>query len=91
MCNAGDEGYGLRPWHCFMYPSLEFVSKANAGIMCLGKKYFDLDLVEWFLGHNWPLKFLFLYEQTFWAFLAARIGGALYNPAQRLRFPLKES
>ncbi|WP_242522478.1 hypothetical protein [Candidatus Methylacidiphilum infernorum] len=89
MYNAGDEGYCLRPWHFFFYPKLQLVSKANAGIMCLRKKYFDLDLVEWFLGHNWPLKFLFLYEQTFWAFLAARIGGALYNPAQ-IMFPIKK-
>ncbi|ACD82613.1 hypothetical protein [Candidatus Methylacidiphilum infernorum] len=89
MSNGEVEGYCLRPWHFFMYPSLEFVSKANAGIMCLRKKYFDLDLVEWFLGHNWPLKFLFLYEQTFWAFLAARIGGAIYIP-DHIKIPTKK-
>ncbi|ACD82615.1 hypothetical protein [Candidatus Methylacidiphilum infernorum] len=89
MYNAGDEPSCIRPWHFFMYPNLHIISNANAGILCIRKKCFDFDLLEWFMAQNWPLGFLFLYEQTFFALLAARIGGALYNPAQ-IKFPTKK-
>ncbi|TFE66582.1 hypothetical protein [Methylacidiphilum caldifontis] len=89
LLSSEDEGYCLRPWHFFMYPGLKVISKTNAGMFCVKRKYFDLDLAEWFLSKKWPSKFLYLCDQTFWAVLAAKIGGAIWSSNQ-IRMPLKK-
>ncbi|WP_165223581.1 hypothetical protein [Aquisphaera insulae] len=59
----------------------------NSGFMFVGKGAFDLDFIEWFLGHDIYQATAWVIEQTAWAALAGRHGARYFAPDQ-VAFPL---
>lgn len=74
--------YSMLPWTLIGTNKPRLVSKVNAGLIFFRKAAYDLDFINWFLGHkefrhktNWL-------EQTCWSALGHRVGCQQWNPEQ---------
>lgn len=76
------EAYSVQPKHLIGAEKLKLASRANAGMIFLRKKVYDLDFIEWFLSHNEFRQIPGLIEQTCWAALGARVGCQHFDPSQ---------
>jgi hypothetical protein len=73
--------YSVRSWHLLREPRLRLAARVNSGILTFRTRYFDPDLVEWFLGRP-EYRFAPVWvEQTAWSLLAAAAGCRLLDPA----------
>ena len=78
--------YSLRSWHLLAEPRLALPCRVNSGVLRFRTRFFDPDLLEWYLARP---EFAFApvwSEQTAWALLAARAGCRLWDP-RLLRLP----
>src|SRR4051812_31898839 len=86
MCDP-QNAYSVRSWHLLREPRLRLAARVNSGIVAFRAAGFDLDLVEWFLGHP-EYRFAPVWvEQTAWALLGAPAGCRLLDPVAAA-FPL---
>jgi hypothetical protein len=76
------EPYSVRPRHLLGAGGLKLASKVNAGLIFLRHGAYDLDFIEWFLGHDEYKRVPPLVEQTCWAALGHRVGCRFYDPKQ---------
>jgi len=73
--------YSVRSWHLLAEPRLRLAGHVNTGIIAFRTRWFDLDLVEWFLTRP-EYRFAPVWvEQTCWALLAQPAGCRLLDPA----------
>ncbi len=73
--------YSVRSWHLLREPRLRLAARVNSGVFTFRTRFFDPDLVEWFLGRP-EYRFAPVWvEQTAWALLAATAGCRLLDPA----------
>jgi hypothetical protein len=82
------EPYALRPWHVYPMGDILVPRKVNTGLIYFRTSKFDLDFVEWFLGHQ-RLREIFIkrtwwIEQTCWAALGWQVGCRMWEPRQLL-------
>lgn len=79
MCDP-QNAYSLRSWQLLREPRLRLASRVNTGIIAFRTRFFDLDLVEWFLSRP-SYRFAPVWvEQTCWALLAQPAGCRLLDP-----------
>ncbi|HEV3459566.1 MAG TPA: hypothetical protein VHG32_23695 [Thermoanaerobaculia bacterium] len=88
MCDP-QNAYSVRSWHLLQEPRLRLASRLNSGIIGFRTRWFDPDLVEWFLAEP-RYRFAPVWvEQTCWALLAQPAGCRLLDPAA-IGFPVAE-
>lgn len=76
------QAYSIRPWHLLDQRGLRVVSGINTGLTLCDPQVFDLDFVDWFLGHlDWRAIPAWT-EPTCWAALALRADGQAVDPLQ---------
>ncbi len=76
------QAYSIRPWHLLDSRSLKVASGINTGLTLFDPLLFDLDFVDWFLGHlDWRVIPAWT-EPTCWAALALRANGHAIDPRQ---------
>lgn len=69
------QAYSIRPWHLLDPRGLKLASGINTGLTLVDPSVFDLDYVDWFLGHaDWSVIPAWI-EPTCWAALALRTNG----------------
>ena len=74
--------YSIRPWHLLDQRGLQVASGINTGLTLCDPQVFDLDFVDWFLGHlDWRVIPAWT-EPTCWAALALRADGQAVDPEQ---------
>jgi hypothetical protein len=80
------QGYsaGLRQF--VFHPGLKILSQVNAGVMAVPFGRYDLDFVEWFLGHEPFHVFGDVIEQSCWATMPNGKGAALVDGSQLICF-----
>ncbi|HVT18454.1 MAG TPA: hypothetical protein VHQ90_20040 [Thermoanaerobaculia bacterium] len=79
MCDP-QNAYSVRSWHLLREPRLRLAGRVNTGIIAFRTRFFDLDLVEWFLSRP-RYRFAPVWvEQTCWALLAQPAGCRLLDP-----------
>jgi hypothetical protein len=72
--------YSVRSWHLLTEPRLRLAARVNTGIIGFRRRWFDPDLVEWFLARP-QYRFAPVWvEQTCWALLAQLAGCRLLDP-----------
>jgi hypothetical protein len=72
--------YSVRSWHLLAHPRLALPCRVNSGILHFRTRFFDPDLLEWYLSRP-ELGFAPVWsEQTGWALLGARAGCRLWDP-----------
>src|ERR1700724_2885870 len=70
MCDP-QNAYSVRSWHMLTEPRLRLAARVNTGIIGFRTRWFDPDLVEWFLARP-RYRFAPVWvEHTCWALLAA--------------------
>ena len=75
------EAYSVRSWHLLLHRRLRLPRRVNSGLIAFRTRYFDPDLLEWYLGHP-EFRFAPVWiEQTCWALLGAGAGCRLIDPA----------
>jgi hypothetical protein len=75
------QAYSIRPWH-LLTGGLQVASGINTGLTLVDPAVFDLDYVDWFLGHvDWGVIPAWI-EPTCWAALALRTNGHAVDPEQ---------
>jgi len=80
MCDP-QNAYSVRSWHLLQEPRLRLAARLNSGIVGFRTRWFDPDLVEWFLAEP-RYRFAPVWvEQTCWALLARPAGCRLLDPA----------
>ncbi len=80
MCDP-QNAYSVRSWHLLQEPRLRLAGRLNSGIIGFRTRWFDPDLVEWFLAQP-RYRFAPVWvEQTCWALLAQPAGCRLLDPA----------
>jgi hypothetical protein len=80
MCDP-QNAYSVRSWHLLREPRLRLAGRLNSGIIGFRTRWFDPDLVEWFLAEP-RYRFAPVWvEQTCWALLAQPAGCRLLDPA----------
>jgi len=80
MCDP-QNAYSVRSWHLLREPRLRLAGRLNSGIIAFRTRWFDPDLVEWFLAEP-RYRFAPVWvEQTCWALLAWPAGCRLLDPA----------
>jgi hypothetical protein len=78
--------YSLRSWHLLARPRLALPCRVNSGVLLFRTRFFDPDLLEWYLSRP-ELGFAPVWvEQTAWALLGQRAGCRLWDPGL-LRLP----
>jgi hypothetical protein len=82
------DAYSLQPWHVHPLGKVHIPQRLNSGLFFFRASAYDLDFVEWFLGHP-SLQQIFdkrlhFVEQTCWAVLAQHVGCRLWNGQQLL-------
>jgi hypothetical protein len=78
--------YSLRSWHLLARPRLALPCRVNSGVLLFRTRFFDPDLLEWYLSRP---EFGFApvwVEQTAWALLGQQAGCRLWDP-RLLRLP----
>ncbi|HXO22264.1 MAG TPA: hypothetical protein VOA87_20285 [Thermoanaerobaculia bacterium] len=89
MCDP-QNAYSLRSWHLLLEPRLRRLrlpGRVNTGILAFRKRFFDPNLVEWYLSRP-SFRFAPVWaEQTAWALLGAAAGCRLLDP-RRISIPL---
>jgi hypothetical protein len=78
--------YSLRSWHLLARRRLALPCRVNSGVLLFRTRFFDPDLLEWYLSRP---EFGFApvwVEQTAWALLGQRAGCRLWDP-RLLRLP----
>ena len=76
------QSYSIRPWHLLDQRVLKVASGINTGLTLCDPDVFDLDFVNWFLGHlEWGVIPAWI-EPTCWAALAVRVPGQAVDPQQ---------
>jgi len=79
MCDP-QNAYSVRSWHMLTEPRLRLAARVNTGIIGFRTRWFDPDLVEWFLARP-RYRFAPVWvEQTCWALLAQPAGCRLLDP-----------
>ena len=79
--------YSVRSWHLLRERRLRLAARVNSGVIAFRSRLFDLDLLEWFLGHP-EYRFAPVWvEQTAWALLGQAAGCRLLDPAA-VAFPV---
>jgi hypothetical protein len=79
--------YSVRSWHLLRERRLRLAARVNSGVLAFRTRLFDLDLLEWFLGHP-EYRFAPVWvEQTAWALLGQAAGCRLLDPAA-VAFPV---
>jgi len=74
--------YSIRPWHLLDSRRLRVASGINTGLTLIDPIVYDLDFVDWFLGHlDWRVIPAWT-EPTCWAALALRAFGHAVDPLQ---------
>jgi hypothetical protein len=74
--------YSIRPWHLLDSRRLRVASGINTGLTLIDPIVYDLDFVDWFLGHlDWRVIPGWT-EPTCWAALALRASGHAVDPLQ---------
>ncbi len=80
MCDP-QNAYSVRSWHLLPAPRRGPPARVNSGIIGFRTRWFDPDLVEWFLARP-RYRFAPVWvEQTCWALLAQPAGCRLLDPA----------
>lgn len=74
--------YSVRPWHLLGRPPLQLVEGINTGLTLIDPAVYDLDFVDWFLGHPEWRALPGWTEPTCWAALAARLPSHVIDPRQ---------
>ena len=78
--------YSVRSWHLLTQPRLALPCRVNSGILHFRTRFFDPDLLEWYLSRP-ELGFAPVWsEQTAWALLGQRAGCHLWDP-RLIRLP----
>jgi hypothetical protein len=78
--------YSLRSWHLLRHSRLRLPCRINTGILHFRLRFFDPDLVEWYLSRP-ELGFAPVWaEQTAWALLGASAACRLWDP-RKIRLP----
>lgn len=83
MMQDFQNAFAFRPWH-LMQPQIKVPARLNCGLFFFRRDNYDLDFLEWLLGHYEPL-FDARYhwtEQTCWAALAWRCQGRFWKEKQ---------
>ena len=76
------QAYSIRPWHLLDSRRLRVASGINTGLTLIDPIVYDLDFVDWFLGHpDWRVIPAWA-EPTCWAALALRASGHAVDPLQ---------
>jgi hypothetical protein len=80
------EAYSLRPWHLYPIGKMRLPRRVNSGLILFRTAAYDLDFIEWVLGHQ-PLGEVFKkrqhwIEQTCWAALGWRVGCYVWSARQ---------
>lgn len=80
------EAYSLRPWHMYPIGKIRVPRRVNSGLILFRTSSYDLDFIEWMLGHQ-PLDEVFKkrrhwIEQTCWAALGWRVGCHVWSARQ---------
>lgn len=74
--------YSIRPWHLLDQRKLNVAAGINTGLTLCDPAVFDLDYIDWFLGHlDWRVIPAWT-EPTCWAALALRANGHAIDPTQ---------
>ncbi|HEV3076772.1 MAG TPA: hypothetical protein VHB47_20290 [Thermoanaerobaculia bacterium] len=80
MCDP-QNAYSVRSWHLLTEPRLRLAARVNTGIIGFRTRWFDPELLEWFLAQP-RYRFAPVWvEQTCWALLAQPAGCRLLDPA----------
>jgi hypothetical protein len=76
------EAYALRPWEMLRHIALP--RRLNSGLFLIRGKYYDLDLIEAVIAHDYRAFEIFPYwlEQTCWGALAWRSNVRFWSPRQ---------
>jgi hypothetical protein len=74
--------YGIRSWHLLRPRGLALARNVNAGLLCLRRSAFDLDLLEWYLSQPRHFTKSYFTEQTAWAMLAQNKNFVMWDAAQ---------
>jgi len=61
---------------------LALARQVNAGLLCLRRSAFDLDMIEWYLSRPRHLTKPYFTEQTAWAMLAFQKRFVMWDPRQ---------
>jgi hypothetical protein len=81
--------YSVRSWHLLRDRRLALPCRVNTGIVLFRTRFFDPDLLEWYLTRP-EFRFAPVWaEQTAWALLGARSGCRLWDP-RLIRLPRSE-
>ena len=74
--------YSVRPWHLIGRGALRVSEAINTGMTLADRAVYDLDFVDWFLGHrDWRVIPAWV-EPTCWAALALRTNGHALDDRQ---------
>jgi hypothetical protein len=72
--------YSLRSWHLLARKRLALPCRVNSGVLLFRTRFFDPDLLEWYLSRP-EFGFAPVWaEQTAWALLGQRAGCRLWDP-----------
>ncbi|HEY0513840.1 MAG TPA: hypothetical protein VGH73_18165 [Thermoanaerobaculia bacterium] len=79
--------YSVRSWHLLSQPRLALPCRVNSGVLLFRTRFYDPDLLEWYVSRP-DFGFAPVWsEQTAWALLGWRAGCRLWDP-RLVRLPL---
>lgn len=76
------DAYSMLPWHLIGSDKPKLISKVNAGLIFFRKSAYDLDFIDWFLGHEQFRHKVNWLEQSCWAALGQRVGCRQWDTQQ---------